>query len=167
MYREITYKAAQALHQLSSFCTQNTPLLACRRQCQRRPISVDSNFHAERSSPQTTGDLNISNYTILNTFKLHARRIWLFAVFPNALNTLSITNSTLTMIQSRTWTLFPTSNMVEPSQTWSLNHRHLLCRGQKHSPAPAVRWLITLLSHGNATLRVALGRNCRTIHTTR
>jgi len=32
--------------------------------------SVAPNFHPERSSPQTAGDLHISNYTILNTFKL-------------------------------------------------------------------------------------------------
>jgi hypothetical protein len=33
------------------------------------------NVHAERSSPQTASDLNKSNFTILNTFKLHARKM--------------------------------------------------------------------------------------------
>jgi len=159
------HQTAQAQLQLSSLSTVNTPPLRCRRQCQRRPHSVAPNFHAKRSSPQAAGELNISHYTFLNTFKL--QRIWLFAARPNAFNPLSIINSTLTKIQSKTWTCFPTSNTLKTSQTPSLNHRHHLCRGRKHTPAPALCWSITLLSHGNATLRVALRRTSRTISTTR
>jgi len=51
------HQTAQAQHQLSSVSTVNTQLLRCRRQCQRRPHSIAPNFHAERSSPQTAGDL--------------------------------------------------------------------------------------------------------------
>jgi len=158
------HQTDQAQLQLSSLSTVNTPLLPCHRQCQRRPHSVAPNFHAERSSPQTAGDLNISNYTILNIFKL--QRIWLFAACPDALNPLSVVNSTLTQIQSKTWTRFPASNTLKSSQTQSLNHRHLHCHGQNHTPALALRWAITLLSHGNAMLRVALWRTYRTISTT-
>jgi len=78
------HQTAQAQLQLSSLSTVNTPLLPCHWQCQRRPHSVAPNCHAERSSPQTPGDWNISNYTILNTFKL--QRTWLFAAQPDALN---------------------------------------------------------------------------------
>jgi hypothetical protein len=74
-YRELTHEAAQAKHQRSSLTTVYTPLLACRRQCQRTPLSVTPNDDAERSSPQTAGDINLSHYTILNTFKWYARRI--------------------------------------------------------------------------------------------
>jgi len=160
------HHSAQAQHQLSSLSTVNTPLLACGRQCQRRPLSVAPNFHAERSSPQTAGNLNISNYTIQNTFKLHARRIWLFAARPDALNPLSVVNSMIPKIQSKTWTRFPTSNTLKTSQTRSLNHRYHLCRGRNHTPAPVLRWALTLLSHGNATLRVYLRRTYKTIPTT-
>jgi len=149
------------------FSTVNTPLLTCRWLCQRRPLSIAPNFHAERCSPQTAGDLNISNNTIRNTFKFHARRIWLLAARPDALNLLSVVNSTVTNIQSKTWTCFPTSNTLKTSQTWSLHHRHLLCRGRKHTSAPVLRWAITLLSHGNATLRVSLRRTYKTIPSTR
>jgi len=142
-----------------------TPILACRRRCQSRPRSVAPNFHAKRSLPQTAGDSNISNYTVLNTFKLHARKIWLFAARTDAFNPLSVLNSTLTKFQSKTWPCFPTSNRLKTSQTRSLNHRHL-CRGRKYNPAPAVRWSITLLSHGDATLRVALRRTYRSIPAT-
>jgi len=159
------HQTAQAQLQLSSLSTVNTPLLPRHRQCQRRPHSVAPNFHAERSSPQTAGNLNISNNTILNTFKLQI--IWLFAARPNALNPLSIVNSTLTKIQSKTWTRFPTLNTLKTSQTRSLNHHHLLCGGRKHTPVPVLRWAIKLLSHGNATLRVALRRTYRTNPTTR
>jgi hypothetical protein len=55
--------------------TVYTPLLPYHRQCQRSPHSRALNFHAERSSPLTAGDFNISNYTILNTFKMHGRKI--------------------------------------------------------------------------------------------
>jgi len=50
-YCELTHEAAQAQHQLSSLYTVYTPLLTCRWQCQRRPLSVALNFHVERSSP--------------------------------------------------------------------------------------------------------------------
>jgi len=162
-YRERTHEAAQAQHQLSSLSTVYTPLLPCRRQFSRRPLSVAPNFRAERSSPLTAGDLNISNYTILNTFKLLARRIWLFAAHPDTLNPLSVVTSTLTKIQSKTWTRFPTSNTLKTYQTRSLNHRHLLCHGRKHTPAPALRCAITLLSYGNMTVTVALRRTYKTI----
>jgi len=138
----------------------------CRRQCQRWPFSIALNFHAERSSPQTAGNLIISNYAILNTIKLSDRRIWLFAARPDALNPLSVVNPMLTKIQLKTSTCVPTSNTLKRSQTRSLNHRHLLCRGRTYSPAPALRWSITLLSHGNATLRVALGHTYKTTPTT-
>ena len=114
------------------------------------------NFHAERRSPQTAGDLNISNFTILDTFKLRARTIRLFAARPDALNPLSVVNSTLTMIQLKSWMHFPTSNTLKTSQNRSLNHCDLLCHGKRYTPAPALRRLITLLSLGNATLRVSL-----------
>jgi len=142
-----------------------TPLLTCRRQCQRRPLSVAPKCHAKRRSPQTADDLNISNYTILHIFKLHARRIWLFAARPDALNPLSIVNSTLTTIQSKTWTRFPTLNNVKTSQTRSHNHRRLR-RRRKDTPSPALRWSIRSLSHGNATLRAALRPTYKTIPTT-
>jgi len=70
-------------------------------------------------------------------------------------------------ILSKTWTCFSTSNTLKTSWTGSLNHRHLLCRGWKHTPAPVLRWVITLPSHGNATLRVHLRRTYKTIPTTR
>jgi len=140
---------------------------ACRRQFQRRPYSVAPKFHAERSSPQTAGNLNISNYTILNTFKLHARRIWVFAARPDAFNPLTVVNSMLIHIQLKTWTCFPTSNKLKASQTWSLNHRHLLCHCRTHTLARALRCAITLLSHGNMMLRVALRRTFKTLTTSR
>jgi len=158
------HQTAQAQLQLSSHSTANTPLLPCCRQCQRRPHYVALNFHAERSSPQTAGDLNISNYTILNPFKL--QRIWLFPALPDALNPLSVVNSTVTKIQLKTGTRFPTSNKLKTSQTRSLNHSHLRCRGWKHTQAPALNWVITLLSHGNTMLRVALRQTYRTIPAT-
>jgi len=143
-----------------------TRLLASRRQCQTRPLSVAPNVEAKRSSPETAGDLHISNYTILNTFKLHPRRMWLFSRRLNVLNLLSVMNSTIRKIQSMTWTCFPTSNTLKTLPTQSLNHRYLLCRAWKPTPAPALRWAITLQSHGNAPLRVALGRTYKTIPTT-
>jgi len=158
------HQTAQAQLQLSSLWTMNTPLLPCRQQCQRWPHSVAPNFHAERSSPQTAGDWNISNYTIVNTFKL--QRICLFAAHPDAFNPFSVVDSTLTKIQSKTCMRFATSNTLKTLQTRSLNLRHLLCRGQNHIQVPALCWVITLLSHGNATLRVALRQTYRRIPTT-
>jgi len=103
---------------------------------------------------------------MLNTFKLHPRRIWLFAAHRDALNPLSIVNSTVTKIQSKPWTHFSTVTTLKTSQTQSFNHRQH-CRGWKYSPAPGLPWSITLLSHGNATLRVALRWTYRSIPTTR
>jgi len=165
-YWKLTQEAAQAQHQLSSLSTVNTPLLPCRRQCQRRHLAIAPNLHAERSSLQTAGDLNISNYTILNSFKLPTRRIWLFTARPDALTPLSIVNSMLTWIQLKTGTRFPTLNTLKSSQTQSLNLRHLLWHWWKYTPAPALRWSLTLLSHGNATLTVALRRTYKIIPTT-
>ena len=91
--------------------------------------------------------------------------MWLFAARRDTLNPLSILNSTETKIQSKIWTQFPTSNMLKTSQTWSLNHCHL-SRGRKYTPAPALRWSIALLSHGDAMLRVAFRRTYSSISTT-
>jgi len=96
---------------------------------------------------------------------LHARRIWLFTTRHDALNPLRIVNSTLTNIQSKTSTRFPTSNTLKTSQTQSLNNRHL-CRRRKYTLAPALCWSVTLLSHGNSTLRVALRWTYKSIPTT-
>jgi len=149
------HHTAQADHQLWSLYTVYTPFLACCRRCQRRPLSIAPTFHAIRSSPQTAGNLNISNYIILNTYKLHTSRIWLFAAHPNALSPLSVMNLTLPRIQSRTWTCFTTSNMLKASLTQSLNHCHLLSRRPKHIPALMLRWAIISLCRCKTTLRVA------------
>jgi len=116
-YCELTHKAAQVKQQLSPLSRVYSPLLPCRRQCQRRPLSLAPNFQAERGSPLTAGDLNISNYTILNTIELHARRMWLSAARPDTVNSLTVTNATVTKIQSKTWTRFPTSKTMKTSQT--------------------------------------------------
>jgi len=76
------HQIAQVQHRRSSISTVNAPLFVCHRQCQRRPLSVALNSHAEWSSPQTPGDLNRSNYTILNTCKFHATRIEVFQRAP-------------------------------------------------------------------------------------
>jgi len=91
-------KTAQAQHQLMTRYTVNTPLLVCYRQCERRPLSDAPPFHAERRLPQTAADLNISNNSIKNTLMFHTRRIWLLPAHPNAFNTLSVVNTTLTKI---------------------------------------------------------------------
>ena len=161
-----THQAARAQHQLSSLASVHTPFLACCRQCQSRPLYIAPNFHTERSSPQTAGNLNKSNYTILNTFKLNARKIWIFSARPDTLNPLRVVNWMLTKIQLNTSTGFPTSNTSKTSHTQGLNHRYLLYRGQKHTPALELRWAITLLSHGNVMLSVALRRTYKTIPTT-
>jgi len=134
---------------------------------ERRPPAVAPNFHAERSSPQRAGHYNISMHTTLNTFRLHARRIWLFAARPNPLNPLSVVNSTLAQLQSKAWTCSPTSNTLTTSQTRSLNHRNLLRHGQEHTLAPVLRSLIALLCHGNAMHRDAFRQTYNTIPTTR
>jgi len=64
----------------------------------------------------------------------------------DALNPLSVVNSTATKIQSKTWTCFPTSNTLKTSQTQSLNHCHLLCCRGKHTPVLGV-----VLHRGNDT----------------
>jgi len=161
------HQPAQAQHLLSSHSKANTPLVASCWRCQGRHQSITPNFHAERSSPQTAGDLKVSNYTILNTIKLHAGRIWLFAACPDALNLLSVINPAVTMNQSTTWTRFFTSNTFKASQTRSLNHRHLLLLWWQHTPAPVLCLVITLLSDGNAMLRVAWRWPYKTIPTTR
>jgi len=162
----LPHQAAQAQHQLSSLSTVYTPLVVCRWQCQRSPLSLAPNFHAKRSTPQTAGNLHLSNYTILNTLPLHARWIWPFTARPNTLNLLRVVYSTLTKIQSKTWPHFATLNTLHTWQTRSVNHHNLLCHGRKHTPAPALCWVITLLSHGNAILRVALRHPYKTIPTT-
>jgi len=160
------HQAAQAQHKLPSLSTVYTALPTCRQQWQTRPRSVALNCHAKRCSPQTAGDLNISNYTILNSFMLHARRMSQFTACPDALNLLSIMNSTQTKIQLKTWMPFPTSNVLKTLQTWTLKDRHHRCCRRKHTPAPAFHWAITLLSHGNVMLRVAFRWSYRTIPTT-
>ena len=156
----------QAQHPHSSHSTVNTPFLGRGQQCRRRPLPEAPTSHAERSSPQTAGESNITNNTILNTFKLHARRIWLCAVRPNTLNLPCVVLSTLTMIQSNTGMDFPTSNSLKTSQTRGLSHRHPFCRGQEPTPAPVLRWAITLLNHGNPTPRIALRQTYISIHNT-
>jgi hypothetical protein len=87
---------------------------------------------------------------------LHARRIWPFPSRPDALKKVRIINSKLTNLQSNTWTCFLILNAVQTSQTRGLNHLHLLCRGQIHTPALPIHPAITLLTYGNATFTVAL-----------
>jgi len=135
-----------------------TPLLACRRQYQRRPLFISKNFHAERSSPQKAGDLHISNSTILNTFKFAGRR--------DLLIPLSIGTLTLTKIQSKALTRFPFSNTLNSLQTSNFNHYPLRCRGQTYSLVLALRWTMTLLSYEKAMLRVAFRRTYKIIPTT-
>jgi hypothetical protein len=108
----------------------------------------------------------ISHYTILNTFKLHARRIWPSAARPDTLYMPCMVYWTQSKIESKTETLVATSNLLKISQIRSLDHRDLLCRGQTHTLAPVLHWAMTLLSHGNAMLMVALRQNCRSIPTT-
>jgi hypothetical protein len=81
------------------------------------------------------------------------------------LNLLSVVNSTLTKIQSNTSTRFPTSNTSKTFQTRSLEHHHL-CGGRKYTQAPALSWSVSLLSHGNVTLRIASRRTNKTLPTT-
>jgi len=56
--------------------------------------------------------------------------------------------------------------MLKTSQRWNLHPGHLLCRRRNHTMALALRWVSTSLSHGDATLRVALERTYKTIPTT-
>jgi len=126
------HQTAQAQHHLSSLSTVNTPPLACRQQCHRRPYSAAPKLHAERCSPQTAGDLTISNHNILNTFKLHTRWIWLFTAHPAELNPVSHMNPTLTKIQSKTCTLFPTSN---PLNRFSVSNGSIFGTGRFYRSA--------------------------------
>jgi len=159
------HQAAQAQHQLWSLSMVYTPLVTCRQQCPGIPRSAAPNFHAKRSSPQTAGNLTISNYTILNTFKLPARRVWLLTGCPDVLNLLSLVIIMLTKIHSNTWIRFRRSNTSNTSPTRRLNHCHnILCR-RNHTPAPALCWSITFVSHGNATLRVSLRWSSKRIPT--
>jgi len=167
------HKPALAQHQLLSLSTLNTPQLACPRQCLRWHFSVAPNLHHERRSPQTAGDLNILNDTILNTIKLYARRIRLYRACPIVFNLLSLMNWTLKEIHSMTWMYFPTLNTLKTLHTRSLthhhhhhHHHHLVCRRWKHTPSPMLHWAIVLLSHGNATLRVGLRQTYLTIPAT-
>jgi len=107
-----------------------------------------------------------SSCTFLNTFKLHPRRIWLFAAHTHTVNPLSIMNSMLSMIQLMTWTHFSTSTMMESLQTSSPNHRQLVFPRRNHTPAPVLRWAITFLRHGNVTLRVTFKHIYKTIPST-
>jgi len=59
-----------------------------------------------------------------------------------------------------------TWNPLKMLQTLSINHCHLLCHGQKHTPATVLRWAITLLSHGDMMLMVALQPTYKTLRTT-
>jgi len=63
--------------------------------------------------------------------------------------------------------IFPSWNSLNTSCIRSLNHRHRLCHGQKHTQAPGHLWAIILLNHGNATLRVASRGTYKTIPPTR
>jgi len=139
------------------------PVANTSRQCLRRPLSVAPNCHAERCSSQTAGVLNISNYTILNTFKLHTTRIRLLAALHDAVKLLSLLNPRLKNIQSNTWTCFLISNSLKSLQTRSLNQYHQLQCRRKYIPVPALRRVITLLSHEYTLLRVALRRTYKTL----
>jgi hypothetical protein len=66
---------AQGQEQLSSLSTVHTPFIAGRRQSQKGPTFIASNFHAKSSSPLTPVDLNISQYTVLNTIQFDVRTI--------------------------------------------------------------------------------------------
>jgi len=69
-------------------------------------------------------------------------------------------------MHSNTWTQFFTSNLLKTSLTRSLNHCHLLWRGWKCALVPALRWAISLRSHGNAIVRVGFRQTYTTILTT-
>lgn len=90
------------------------------------------------TTTQTAGDINISNYLILDSFKLHASRIGLFATHTHSLNPLSVVNPTPTRNQLRSWMHFPTWNTSKTLLARSFNHCHLPCRGWNYTPAPAL-----------------------------
>jgi len=159
------HQAAQAKHQLWSICTVYTPLGACHQQCQRRLRSVAPNCHGERNSPQTAGYINISNYSSLKTIKLHVRKIWLFTVYSDVLNPLSVENWLLRKIQLKIWICFPTLNNLKTLHTHSINHCCHLCHKLKDTHPLALYWAIKLASHGNLTHRIALRRTYKTIPT--
>lgn len=132
-------QASQYQYQRSSLSTVYTPVVMCRQQFPRIPLSFALNFKAAWSSPQSAGDLYILSYTTLNTIKLQARRIRLFMVHSNVLKPISIVNPTLTTIQSKTWTCFSTLNTLKTLHTSSLNHSHILCHGRKNTLVLALR----------------------------
>lgn len=140
----------------------NTPRFACSQQCQRTPLSVAPNCHSERHFPQTAGDLNLSNHLVMNSIKLHARCLSLFAECPDALNLLSAVNSILNMVQSKSWMRFPTSNSLKSLQTRNVNLHHRPCCRRKHTPALVLSAVITFLSHAHVTLGVAMGQTFKT-----
>jgi len=159
------HQAAQAQHQLSSHSAVYTARLVCRRQCQRRFLAIAPSPHPKRCLPLTAGDFNISNVTILNTFKLHARRNCLFAERPDTLNLPSVMSSTLGKMQSSHGTHFPTSNRFKSRQARNLNHLHLLWPGPNHTPPLSLRCVIASQCNLTATLRVALRQTYNRIPT--
>jgi len=124
------------------------------------------NYHAKNSSRQTAGNLKIWNYTFWNAVTLYARSIWPFAVCPNVVSPLSVSNSMLTKIQSMTCMRLPSSNMFKTFQTRSVDHRHIVCHRRKHTPLPAHCWAVALLSHGNSMLMLALRWTYKSVPTT-
>ena len=85
---------------------------------------------------------------------------------PLCVKSFSVLNSTLAKIQLKTCMHFPISNTLKSSQIQSLNHCHILCSGWKHVLVRTLHCGITLLSHWNATFRVALRQAYKTIPTT-
>jgi len=159
-----SHQTAKAQHQLSSQSTVTTALHACGWQCQRTPLSIARKFHAERSSPQAAGNSNLSNYTIMNTLIMHNKWILLFAAHPDPLDLLSISKSTPTEIQSKTWTRFHISNTLNTSQTRGINHPCQLCHGRKYTPAPVLGSVITFRIYGNVMLRVFMRTTNNTLN---
>jgi hypothetical protein len=134
------HRRSTMFHPLLQYILRSTHFVDNARES---PCRLPKKYHAQCCLPQTADNLYISNYTILNTFKLRTRRICLFIVCPNVLNPLSVVDSLLTMIQSKTWTHFPTTNMLKVLCSWSLNFRHFLCCEQKSTPPPVLPRLIT------------------------
>jgi len=123
-------------------------------------------FSSQRSSPHIAGDLNIPNYTILNTFMFDTRKLWLFSACPDALTPLSLMNSMLQKIQLTTWMCLPTLKTLKTLHTHWFNHHHILFWTEKHTPVAAFCWAFRSLSHWNTTFRVTLNPTYNTIHTT-
>jgi hypothetical protein len=137
------HHAAQARYQLLSVSTVYTQHLECHRQYQGTSLPVAPNCPTQTRSPQTAGDLNISNYTILNTFKLPTGWISLSPADRNGLNPLRMMNSTSTNIQSKTWMLrrlglstTATSSAADGNICWlkhSAEKIHCQVMGMQHS----------------------------------